>query len=478
MPEIEPRTFSFNTPHGACPECQGLGGKLEIDPELLIPDKMLSLNEGAIAMPEWSGPREEGGYYWQTLEAAANEYEIELDDQVSSIPAEKLDIILYGTNGKEVTVHYKNRNGRQATFRTPFEGVVNNLHRRYSETNSEYMRSKISEYMSETTCTTCHGARLRPEALAITVDDLDIISITKKPVQETLDWINRLSGKKSPFSERDRMIASRILKEILDRLGFLVNVGLDYLTLDRTAATLSGGEAQRIRLATQIGSRLMGVLYVLDEPSIGLHPRDNARLLTTLEGLRDMGNTVLVVEHDEGTIRRADWILDLGPGAGEHGGEVVAEGPVEEIIKSKKSLTAAYLTGRKKIPIPETRRAGNGSFLSVIGARQNNLKDIDVHIPLGKLVCITGVSGSGKSSLMVEVLYKALARQLNRSRIQPGDYDHLEGVEYLDKIINIDQSPIGRTPRSNPGTYTGLFDQIRSLICRIAGKQNPRLQNG
>jgi excinuclease ABC subunit A len=467
LPEIEPRTFSFNTPHGACPECQGLGGKLEIDPELLIPDKMLSLNEGAIAMPEWSGPREEGGYYWQTLEAAANEYEIELDIQVSSIPAEKLDIILYGTNGKEVTVHYKNRNGRQATFRTPFEGVINNLHRRYSETNSEYMRSKISEYMSETTCTTCHGARLRPEAMAITVDDVDIISVTKKPVQETLDWINRLSGKKSPFSERERMIASRILKEIIDRLGFLVSVGLDYLTLDRTAATLSGGEAQRIRLATQIGSRLMGVLYVLDEPSIGLHPRDNARLLTTLEGLRDMGNTVLVVEHDEGTIRRADWILDLGPGAGEHGGEVVAEGPVDEIIKSKKSLTAAYLTGRKKIPIPETRRAGNGSFLSVIGARQNNLKDIDVHIPLGKLVCITGVSGSGKSSLMVEVLYKALARQLNRSRIQPGDYDHLEGVEHLDKIINIDQSPIGRTPRSNPGTYTGLFDQIRSLFAEL-----------
>lgn len=467
LPEIEPRTFSFNTPHGACPECQGLGGKLEIDPELLIPDKMLSLNGGAIAISEWSGPREEGGYYWQTLEAAANEYDIELDDQVSSIPAEKLDIILYGTNGKEVTVHYKNRNGRQATFRTPFEGVINNLHRRYSETNSEYMRSKISEYMSETTCTTCHGARLRPEAIAITIDDLDIISITKKPVQETLDWIKQLSGKKTPFTKRDSMIASRILKEIIDRLGFLVNVGLDYLTLDRTAASLSGGEAQRIRLATQIGSRLMGVLYVLDEPSIGLHPRDNARLLTTLEGLRDMGNTVLVVEHDESTIRRADWILDLGPGAGERGGEVVAEGPVDEIIKSERSLTAAYLTGRKKIPIPETRREGNGSFLSVIGARQNNLKDIDVHLPLGKLVCITGVSGSGKSSLMVEVLYKALARQLNRSRIQPGDYDHLEGVEHLDKIINIDQSPIGRTPRSNPGTYTGLFDQIRSLFAEL-----------
>jgi excinuclease ABC subunit A len=401
------------------------------------------------------------------LEAAANEYKIDLDSPVRSIPADKLNIILHGTNGEEVTVRYKNRNGRQATFRTPFEGVINNLHRRYTETNSEYMRSKISEFMSEHTCTTCHGARLRPEAMAITVDGKNIISVTKKPVQQTLNWINHLSGKKSPFSDRDRAIASRILKEIIDRLGFLVDVGLDYLTLDRTAATLSGGEAQRIRLATQIGSRLMGVLYVLDEPSIGLHPRDNARLLTTLEGLRDIGNTVLVVEHDEGTIRRADWIVDLGPGAGEQGGEVVAEGPIDEIIKSKKSITAAYLTGREKIPIPESRRQGNGKLLSVIGARQNNLKNIDVHLPLGKLVCITGVSGSGKSSLMVEVLYKALARQLNRSRIQPGDYDHLEGVENLDKIINIDQSPIGRTPRSNPGTYTGLFDQIRSLFAEL-----------
>lgn len=467
LPEIEPRTFSFNTPHGACPDCQGLGGKLEIDPELLIPDQEASLRDGAIAVSEWSGPREEGGYYWQTLEAAANEYKIDLDSPVRSIPADKLNIILHGTNGEEVTVRYKNRNGRQATFRTPFEGVINNLHRRYTETNSEYMRSKISEFMSEHTCTTCHGARLRPEAMAITVDGKNIISVTKKPVQQTLNWINHLSGKKSPFSDRDRAIASRILKEIIDRLGFLVDVGLDYLTLDRTAATLSGGEAQRIRLATQIGSRLMGVLYVLDEPSIGLHPRDNARLLTTLEGLRDIGNTVLVVEHDEGTIRRADWIVDLGPGAGEQGGEVVAEGPIDEIIKSKKSITAAYLTGREKIPIPESRRQGNGKLLSVIGARQNNLKNIDVHLPLGKLVCITGVSGSGKSSLMVEVLYKALARQLNRSRIQPGDYDHLEGVENLDKIINIDQSPIGRTPRSNPGTYTGLFDQIRSLFAEL-----------
>ncbi len=467
LPEIEPRTFSFNTPHGACPECQGLGGKLEIDPELLIPDKSISFSEGAIAVSEWSGPKEEGGYYWQTLEAAAQAYKIDLEAPVQSIPEEKLNVILHGTNGKEVTVRYKNRNGRRATFQTPFEGVINNLHRRYNETNSEYMRSKISEFMSENICPTCQGSRLRPEAMAITIDGKDIISITKQPVLQTLNWIKNLSGEESPFSDREMVISSRVLKEIVDRLGFLVDVGLDYLTLDRTAATLSGGEAQRIRLATQIGSRLMGVLYVLDEPSIGLHPRDNSRLLTTLEGLRDMGNTVLVVEHDEGTIRRADWILDLGPGAGEQGGEVVAEGPVEKILKSKKSLTAAYLTGKKKIPIPEVRRQGNGKLLSVIGARQNNLKDIDVHIPLGRLVCITGVSGSGKSSLMVEVLYKALARRLNRSRVLPGDYDHLEGVEHLDKIINIDQSPIGRTPRSNPGTYTGLFDHIRELFAEL-----------
>ena len=464
LPEIEPRTFSFNTPHGACPECQGLGGKLEIDPDLLIPDPELSLNEGAIAISEWSGPREEGGYYWQMLEAAAREYHIDLDATVSSIPQEKLDIILYGTNGREVTIHYHNKNGRQATFRTPFEGVINNLQRRYNETNSDYMRDKISEFMSEQTCQTCGGARLRPEALAVTVDEVNIVSVTKWPVLRTLEWIHRLAGGDTSFNARQQAIAERILKEIIDRLGFLVDVGLDYLTLDRTAATLSGGEAQRIRLATQIGSHLMGVLYVLDEPSIGLHPRDNTRLLGTLKGLRDLGNTVLVVEHDEETIRTADWIIDLGPAAGEHGGEVIAEGPLESILQSQESLTAAYLTGRMQIPIPETRRSGNGKTLTVLGARENNLKNIDVRIPLGKLVCITGVSGSGKSSLMVEVLYKALARSLHHAHTQPGDHDRIDGLEHLDKIINIDQSPIGRTPRSNPGTYTGLFDHIRGLF--------------
>jgi len=467
LSEIEPRTFSFNTPHGACPDCQGLGGKLEIDPDLLIPDRDVSLNEGAIAVSEWSGPREEGGYYWQTLEAAASEFHINLDAPVHELSPEKLDIILYGTNGREVTVHYRNRDGRQATFRTPFEGVIGNLQRRYSETSSEYMRDKISEFMSERVCQTCGGTRLRKEALAITVGDVNIVEVTNWPVLRTLEWARKLAGSETGLSSRQQVISERILKEIQARLGFLVDVGLDYLTLQRSAATLSGGEAQRIRLATQIGSRLMGVLYVLDEPSIGLHPRDNTRLLHTLMGLRDLGNTVLVVEHDEETIRSADWILDLGPMAGEHGGEVVAEGTVEDILKHPESLTAAYLSGRKKVPIPEKRRNGNGKSMKIIGARENNLKNIDVRIPLGKLVCITGVSGSGKSTLMVEILYKALSRELYGSHAQPGEYDRIEGLEHIDKIINIDQSPIGRTPRSNPGTYTSLFDHIRSLFAEL-----------
>ena len=467
LPEIEPRTFSFNTPHGACPDCQGLGGKLEIDPELLIPDPQLSLNEGTIAVSEWSGPREEGGYYWQTLEAAAREYGIDLDAPVNTLPKEKLDIVLYGTNGKEVTVHYRNRDGRRATFNAPFEGVIGNLQRRYSETNSEYMRDKISEFMSERICPTCNGARLRREALAVTVDEVDIVTVTQWPVLRTLEWVQRLRDPETPLSARQQAIAERILKEISARLGFLVDVGLDYLTLQRSAASLSGGEAQRIRLATQIGSRLMGVLYVLDEPSIGLHPRDNNRLLNTLKGLRDLGNTVLVVEHDEETIRTADWVLDLGPLAGEHGGEVVAEGTLEVILNHERSLTGAYLTGRLRVPIPDKRRTGNGKSIRVTGARQNNLKDIDVRIPLGRLVCITGVSGSGKSTLMVEILYKALARQLHGSRSLPGSHDSIEGLEHVDKVINIDQSPIGRTPRSNPGTYTSLFDHIRALFAEL-----------
>lgn len=464
LPEIEPRTFSFNTPHGACPDCQGLGGKLEIDPDLLIPNPDLTLNEGAIVISEWSGPQDAGGYYWQTLEAAANKYNIDLDVPVSSLPKKKLDIILYGTNGKKVTMHYRRRDGRTSTFKTAFEGVINNLHRRYNETNSEYIRHKISKYMNERICPNCKGARLCKEALAVTIESKNIIEVTRWHILQTLDWIDRLCGSDTPFTPRQQVISNQILKEIHDRLGFLVDVGLDYLSLDRSAATLAGGEAQRIRLATQIGSHLIGVLYVLDEPSIGLHPRDNSRLLKTLESLRDQGNTVLIVEHDPETILSSDWVLDLGPGAGENGGQVVTEGPVETILKDPKSITADYLTGKKRVPMPETRRSGNGETLTIVGAREHNLKNIDVNIPLGKLSCITGVSGSGKSTLLVEILYKALANLLYGSRKLAGNHDEIQGVEYLDKIINIDQSPIGRTPRSNPGTYTGFFDYIRKLF--------------
>jgi len=451
LPEIEPRTFSFNTPHGACPDCQGLGFKLEIDPDLLIPDPDRSLNEGAIVALEWNTGREQGGYYWQHLEAVAEHYEIDLDAPVGTLGKEKLDLILYGTKGQEVTVQIKGRE-RASTYKAAFEGVIPNLERRFRESNSEYIRNKITEYMSDRACPTCQGKRLRPEALAITVDDRNIVEVTDWPVNGTLDWIKKLFSADSPFTPRQRSISERILKEIIDRLGFLVNVGLEYLTLRRSAASLSGGEAQRIRLATQVGSRLMGVLYVLDEPSIGLHPRDNTRLLNTLKGLRDLGNTVLVVEHDEETIRMADWVVDLGPGAGEHGGELVAEGTVQDIINNPASLTGAYLSRRLQVPMPEKRRLGNGKHLRVVGARENNLKNLTLDIPLGKLVCITGVSGSGKSTLMVDILYRALARELHGAHTAPGLYDRLEGLEYIDKIINIDQSPIGRTPRSNPGT--------------------------
>lgn len=466
LPEIEPRTFSFNTPHGACPDCQGLGFRLEIDEDLLVPDPDRSINDGAIAAMEWSGAREEGGYYWQMLEAVAHQFHIDLDIPISKVPRARLEKILYGTKGEEVTVHMEGRD-RQATFRTAFEGVIGNLERRYRETQSDYVRNKIGEFMSNRPCPTCKGNRLRPEAMAVTVDDHNIVEVTNWAVLQTLDWINRLAEGETPLNPRQQAISERILKEICSRLGFLVNVGLDYLTLSRSASSLSGGEAQRIRLATQVGSRLMGVLYVLDEPSIGLHPRDNARLLETLKGLRDLGNTVLVVEHDEETIRTADWVIDLGPGAGEKGGYVVAEGTVQTILDSPNSLTGAYLSGRKHVPLPEKRRNGNGKVLKIIGARTNNLKNVDVTIPLGRLVCITGVSGSGKSTLMVDVLYNALARQLNGAHTQPGDYDRIEGVEFLDKIINIDQSPIGRTPRSNPGTYTGLFDEVRQLFAEL-----------
>jgi excinuclease ABC subunit A len=478
FPEIEPRTFSFNTPHGACPDCQGIGSRLEIDPVLIIPDRSKSLNGGAIVAGEWGGPRDEGGYYWSTLEGAAKEFGINLNAPISTLSPDQLRVILYGTNGQEVPIEYKRKNGRTSKFYSTFEGVIVNLQRRFSETNSEYMRGRIQEFMSDKPCPTCKGARLRPEALAVTVGAHNILEITNWPVIDTLHWSLKLTEDKSPLDNRQRIIASRIVKELTERLQFLVDVGLDYLTLSRTAVTLSGGEAQRIRLATQIGSRLMGVLYVLDEPSIGLHPRDNSRLLRTLKAMRDLGNTVLVVEHDEETIMEADWIVDLGPGAGEYGGEVVAEGPPSVILQHPTSLTGAYLSGRMKIPIPETRRAGNGKHIAISGARQNNLKNVDVQIPLGKLVCITGVSGSGKSSLLNETLYPAIARHLHGGRHIPGAHDRIEGLEQLDKIINIDQSPIGRTPRSNPGTYTKLFDDIRSLFAEMSESKARGYQAG
>ena len=467
LPEIEPRNFSFNTPHGACPTCQGLGIKQEIDPDLIIPNRTLSLNDGALAAMEWNDSREQGKYYWQMLAATAKAYKINLDTPIADLPEEKLNIILYGTGGKEIEMDLRGGSDRRTVMKTSFEGVIPNMMRRFRETHSDYIRNKIQEYMSDQPCPDCNGNRLRAESLAVTVDGKNIMEVTNWPVERTLPWIDHLMGDDSPLSKRDQAIAERVLKEIRDRLGFLVNVGLDYLTLKRSAATLSGGEAQRIRLATQIGSRLMGVLYVLDEPSIGLHARDNARLLRTLEELRDQGNTVLVVEHDEETIRTADWVIDLGPGAGEHGGKVVAEGPVEAILNDKDSLTGAYMARRKTVPLPKERRLGNGKHLTIVDAHANNLKHINVDIPLGKLVCITGVSGSGKSSLMVDVLYQTLARELNRAHTNPGGCDHIEGIQHLDKIINIDQSPIGRTPRSNPGTYTGVWDEVRKLFAEL-----------
>ena len=468
IPEIEPRTFSFNTPHGACPDCQGLGNKLEIDPDRVI-DPEKSLCDGALIAMEWNNVREDGnpGYYWQMLEAMAQHYHIDMNKPFKDLSEEDRELVLHGTKGEKVRLHYHNRDGRQATFDTAFEGVIGNLERRYRETNSEYIREKISEYMSDRPCPTCQGKRLRPEALAVTVNDVNILQITEWPVLRSLDWARQLAGPNTPLTSRQQAISDRILKEIVSRLGFLVNVGLEYLTLHRSAGSLSGGEAQRIRLATQVGSRLVGVLYVLDEPSIGLHPRDNDRLLTTLKGLRDIGNTVLVVEHDDDTIRTADWVIDLGPGAGEHGGKIIAEGTPEQIIAHPKSLTGAYLSGRKHIPVPKKRRGGSGKTLTVVGARANNLKDITVRIPLGMFVCITGVSGSGKSSLMNDVLYNALAAKLNGAHTQPGEHTGIDGLENLDKIVNIDQSPIGRTPRSNPGTYTSLFEEIRRLFAEL-----------
>jgi len=465
--EIEPRTFSFNTPHGACPVCQGLGALEEVNPELLIPDKSKSLRDGAIAMPDWT-PREVGGYSWQMLEALAKHAGFSVDEPISTLNEKQLDLLLYGTKGKEIRVDYIGRSGRRSTFSTSFEGVIGNMQRRYKDTDSEWIRSKIGAFISLNPCPECHGKRLRKEALGVTVDGKNIIQVTEWPINKTLEWVHRLMEEQnSPLTKRQMLIAERLLREIDARLGFMVDVGLDYLTLERSAISLSGGEAQRIRLATQVGSKLMGVLYVLDEPSIGLHPRDNSRLLETLKGLRDLGNTLLVVEHDDETIRSADWVIDLGPGAGEEGGYLVAEGTPEQIEASPKSITGAYLSGEKFVPIPANRRNGSGQSLKIVGAQENNLKNLNINIPLGKFVCVTGVSGSGKSTLTVEILYNALARKLMGAHTNAGKHKSIEGIENLDKVINIDQSPIGRTPRSNPATYTGMFDMIRDLFASL-----------
>jgi excinuclease ABC subunit A len=466
VPEPEPRLFSFNTPSGACPTCQGLGFNQEIDPDMVVPDKDKSIADGAIVANGWN-VEDKTSWTWNTLQSVAKSHKFSLTAPWKELTVKQQNVVLYGLKGKKIRVNYVNNNGYERTYMARFEGVITNLERRFAQTDSDYIRTKIQEYMRETPCRACKGQRLRPEALAVTIHDKTIHDITSLPIDQLNQWVDTLRGVDAILSERDQEIAKQILRELESRVGFLNNVGLNYLSLSRTAATLSGGESQRIRLATQVGSQLTGVLYVLDEPSIGLHQRDNSRLIQTLTGLRDIGNTVLVVEHDEDTMRSSDYLIDLGPGAGEHGGNVIAAGTPEEVMQVEESLTGAYLSGRFQIELPEIRRQGNGNKLTIKGARENNLQNIDVDIPLGKLVCVTGVSGSGKSSLVVETLYKRLAQLINSSRERPGDHDEIVGVEQLDKIINIDQSPIGRTPRSNPGTYTKMFDDIRTLFAEL-----------
>ena len=459
--EVEPRSFSFNNPFGACPVCFGLGYKMEFDEDLMIPDKRLSINEGAITVMGWQSCADKSSFTNAILRALAKEYNFDLDTPFQDYPQKIHDILIHGTNGKEVLVHYTGQRG-SGVYPVAFEGLIKNVERRYRETASESSKQEYETFMRITPCKECKGMRLKKESLAVTVCDKNIYEITSMSIRDLQKFLDTMT-----LTKQQQFIGERVLKEIRARVGFLVDVGLEYLSLARATATLSGGEAQRIRLATQIGSGLVGVCYILDEPSIGLHQRDNDKLLNTLKNLRDLGNTLVVVEHDEDTMLAADYIVDIGPGAGSHGGEVIACGTAEEIMKIPESITGQYLSGKKRIPVPETRRTPTG-WIKVLGAQENNLKNVDVEIPLGVMTCVTGVSGSGKSSLVNEILYKHLARELNRARCIPGRHKGIEGVEQLDKVISIDQSPIGRTPRSNPATYTGVFDLIRDLFASTA----------
>ncbi len=457
--EIAPRTFSFNSPHGACPACTGLGVKLEIDPELVIPNKELSIAQGAIH-PVWYS-----SWYFDQFESLARRHGFSLHNPVKELNEHQLKLILYGEGGERY--RYRNRFGRIRDYYDGFEGIIPRMERLYRDTESEHSRANIERFMVSRVCPACEGRRLKPESLAVTIGGRNIVEVSSMSVTQSLEWVVDLGGEETILSEREQLIAREVLKEVQSRLGFLKDVGLDYITIDRASATLSGGEAQRIRLATQIGSGLMGVLYICDEPTVGLHPADDCRLIGTLKRLRDLGNTILVVEHDEAMMRAADHIIDMGPGAGEHGGWIIATGTLDDIMNCSSSITGQYLSGAKQIPLPSKRRPGSGKEIVIKGARQNNLKNIDVSIPLGKFVCITGVSGSGKSTLIDEIMFKKLAQIFYRSREKAGDCDGIIGVEYVDKVVNIDQSPIGRTPRSNPATYTGTFTLIRELFATV-----------